>query len=231
MAIDIRALLKSRKLYFGILSILLLMGFFSVLIFGNSVLFNSTNAYYPFWLNVFFINYTFMGDGIFALCLAAVFIFYFKRRKEGIALLVAFIFSEALIELTKNCLNYSNPGLYFEPGQTFLTTVDTHPSGYQGFISGHTAIAFALVTVFVLLLKNKAWQLPLLAAAGLLAYSRMYLAQHVLPDICIAALLGSLAGVLAFHVVYNRSYSFIAFRKIFKARYKDPLPGTTIQPV
>lgn len=231
MAIDIRVLLKSRKLFFCILLILLLMGIFSVLIFGNSVLFNSTNAHHPFWLNVFFINYTFMGDGIFALCLAAIFIFYFKRRKEGTALLVAFIFTEILVQLIKNSLNYSNPGLYFEPGQTFLTTDDTYASGYQGFLSGHTAIAFALVTVFLSALKNKIWQLPLLSAAVLLAYSRMYLAQHSLPDILIATILGTSAGLLAVHVVYNRSYSFIAFRKIFKARYKDPLPSTTIQPV
>lgn len=231
MIINIRGLLKSRKLFFGILLILLLMGFFSVLIFDNNVLVNSPDAYHPFWLNVFFINYTFIGDGIFAVCLAAAFIFYLRRRKEGIALLTAFIFSETLVQIIKNCLNYSNPGLYFESGQTFLTTVDAYHPGYQDSLSGHTAIAFALVTVLLFVLKNKIWQLPLLSAAVLLAYSRMYLAQHSLPGILMATILGTSAGLLAVQLVYSHSSNFIAFRKIFKARYKDPLPGTAIQPV
>ena len=226
---QIKFLIGDRRLYFQTLFFLLIISTASLLFFGNT--FNSTpsNSHHPFWLNVFFINYTFIGDGIFAICLVAIFLFYFKRKKEGKAILLAFIFTEIIIQLIKNCMNVSRPGIFFEDGQTIFSTGFSATTQYT-FLSGHTAIAFALATVFVTVAKS-AWQLPILAAAVLLGYSRIYLTQHALGDVLIAAILGTVSGLFAVHFVYNQANSVAKFRNIFKIRYKDQTARGAIQTV
>ena len=134
---QIKFLIGDRRLYFQTLFFLLIISTASLLFFGNT--FNSTpsNSHHPFWLNVFFINYTFMSDGIFAICLVAIFLFYFKRKIEGKAILLAFIFTEIIIQLVKNCMNVSRPGIFFEVGQTIFNTGFSATTQYT-FLSGHT---------------------------------------------------------------------------------------------
>ena len=148
-----------------------------------SKVFVQIHFYHPFWLNVFFINYTFIGDGIFALCLIAVLYFYFKQKKLAISLIYAFISSGFVVQIIKNLIHSPRPKLFFESGQ-YLFFIDgvTH-SGKNSFPSGHTATAFAIATVLVVLMKNKNWQIPILFAAILVGYSRIYLAQHFLIDV------------------------------------------------
>ena len=67
--------IRKNKIYFiGLLASLLTAAVF-LLANGKAATFISLNSYHPFLLNIFFINYTFMGDGIFALCLVAVMFF------------------------------------------------------------------------------------------------------------------------------------------------------------
>ena len=200
-----------------------------LLVFGKAFGCIPLDAYHPFWLNVFFINYTFMGDGIFAICLVAIFLFYFKREKENKAILLAFIFTEITVQLIKNGMNVSKPCLFFEEGQTLFDHGLISSSVYYSFPSGLTAIAFVLATVLVLVIKKAAWQLPILAAAILLGYSRIYLAQHDLGDVLIAAVLGTVSGLFAVHFVYNQANSVTKFLNIFKIRYKDQIPRGFIQ--
>ena len=229
---SIVTLIKSRKLYFTCLLILLIFGSLSVLFFGNAQAENSQHTTHGFLLNVFFINYTFMGDAVFMICLAALALFYYKRKKEGTALFIAFLLTETAIQVIKNIMNVSNGlTLYFEEGQTIFN----HHPGFavinDSFPSGHTAIAFATVTVLCCVLKRSKWQIPLLFAAVLLGYSRIYLAGNFLPDILIAAVLGSLSGLFSVYLVYNRFKITDSTRNLFKSRFQDPLPQNVIQSV
>lgn len=227
MKTGIPTLIKSRRLFFKTLLTLISCSLLYMIFFGQQALIHE----HPFWLNIFFINYTFMGDAIFVICLAAIIIFYFKKRKEGMTILTAFVFTELLVQLIKNLLNISNSGLFFEDGQTLFHPGFINASTYYSFPSGHTAIAFSLITVLILILKNKTWQLPLLAAAVLLAYSRIYLAQHFIQDVLIGAVLGTSAGVMAVHITYNWKSIAYKFRSMHKINHKDQLPSGTIQPV
>ena len=65
-------------------------------------------------------------------------------------------------------------------------------SGYQSFPSGHTTHCFG-VAVAVLMLAPR-WGLGFLAAAGLVAWSRMYLGSHYPSDVLAGAALGTLIG-------------------------------------
>ena len=182
---------------------------------GKEAAFISLNSYHPFFLNVFFINYTFMGDGIFAICLIAAMFFYFKRKKMAVALLSSFLISGIASQLLKNMVSSPRPKLYFEAG-TYLNFIDgVTLTGNSGFPSGHTATAFAIATVLALMIKNKKWQLLILPAAALVGYSRIYLAQHFLLDVIAGALLGSFSGVLAFYL----ASSHINIRSLFKKMY------------
>jgi membrane-associated phospholipid phosphatase len=155
-----------------------------------------------------------MGDGIFAIGLIALMAFYFKKKKEAIALLYAFIFSGLMVQLIKNLVNAPRPRLFFEPGQYLYFVDQVSLANNSSFPSGHTATAFAIATVFIILIKNKKWQLPILAAAVLVGYSRIYLAQHFLMDVLIGAVIGIASGLLAVSVSMNMKRIRISFRKI-----------------
>jgi len=224
MKSNIIAMVKSRQLFFVGFLLLLLAGSISIPLFGNS--------YHPahtFWLNVLFINYTFMGDGIFMIAIGLICFFYFDKKSEGISVLTSFLVTQILIQLIKNLFAGTQPGVFFEAGQTFLNKEIAGSSPM--LISGHTAMAFAIATVLILHSKKVLWQMALLAAAVLLGYSRIYLAQHSLSDVLIGSVLGTLSGLVAVYIVYAKTNSFAKLRNIFKVRYKDPLPASTIQTV
>jgi len=209
----ISALLNNRKLFLLSILSLVFAGILSLLLPGKSTAFIPLYANHPFWLNVFFVNYTFMGDGVFAICLIAVFIFYLKRKQQGIALLVGFLLSEFIVQLLKNIDSFTGPTFFFEPGQYLFITDTISVADHSSLVSGHTATAFAIVTVLILVVKNSNWQLPLLATALLLGYSRIYLAQHHLPEIMIGAIVGTVSGITAVYVAYYFKWDGHYFKK------------------
>lgn len=226
----IYASITQNKIYFGGLLLAILLGAVFLISNGKAAAFISLNSYHPFFLNVFFINYTFMGDGIFAICLIAAMFFYFKRKQCGFALLYSFLISGAIAQILKNLVNSPRPKLYFEAG-TYLNFIDGITlGGSSSFPSGHTATAFAIATVLALMTKNKNWQLLLLAAAFLVGYSRIYLAQHFLLDVIAGAMVGSISGILAFYLAQNR----VSIRRSIRKMHQVPSsavssPGAAVQ--
>lgn len=225
----ISEVLNQNKIYFTGLLLIFFSGALFLALNGKEAAFISLNSYHPFYLNVFFINYTFMGDGIFAVCLIAAMFFYFKRTQCAFALLYSFLISGLAAQLIKNLVNSPRPKLYFEAG-TYLNFIDgVTLTGNSGFPSGHTATAFAIATVLALMMKNKKWQLLIIPAAALAGYSRIYLAQHFLLDVIAGALLGSISGVLAFYIAQNRINIKIAFKKMHRVSSQTQSPTTGIQ--
>jgi membrane-associated phospholipid phosphatase len=193
---NILSIFSQNKTYFSGLLFLLTGAAVFLLINGKTGSSLSLEAGHPFALNVFFINYTFMGDGIFALCLTAAF-FYYKRKQQGKALLYSFLISGLLLQLIKNFVDASGPQLYFESGQYLHFKDGISIANNAGLPSGHTATAFAIATVVAVMMKHKIRQLPILLAAVLVGYSRMYLAHHFLLDVVTGAFIGSASGILA----------------------------------
>lgn len=223
------SLFTQNKFYFGGLLLTLLFGILLLLLNGKAAAFIALNSYHPFYLNVFFINYTFIGDGLFALCLIAIYFFYFKKKQQGFALLYSFLISGLAAQLLKNLVNSPRPKLYFEAG-TYLNFIEgVTLSGHSGFPSGHTATAFAIATVLVLMMTNKAWQIIILLAAVLVGYSRIYLAQHFLLDVMVGALLGSVSGILAFYMAQNRISIKKILRKLHRVPNESASSASTIQ--
>ena len=208
--------LRNNRMFFSGFLLVLRTGFFSLLICGKTATFISLNNYHPFWLNVFFINYTFFGDGIFAISIIAACYFYFKKKQQALALLYAFLLSGLAVQVIKNLVNSPRPKLFFEHGQYLHFIQNVSLSGYASFPSGHTTTAFAFATVLILTLKNKNWQLPLLFAAVLAGYSRIYLAQHFLIDVLAGALIGCITAFPAVYLAQNTRHIKQSFKKLHK---------------
>ena len=105
--------------------------------------------------------------------------------------------STFLVQLIKNWINPGGFELFIEQGQ-YLFITDTAPTADQfSFPSGHTAISFSMATIFALRTKKIFVQIILLLAALLLAYSRIYLAQHQLIEVIAGMIIGSISGMFA----------------------------------
>ena len=226
------SLFRQNKIYFIGLLLILLFGTLLLINIGKASTFISLNAWHPFWLNVFFINYTFIGDGIFAIALIAVYLFYYKKKQEGLSLLYAFLLSSLVVQVIKNLVNAPRPRVFFEPGQYLFFIDHVSLSNYSSFPSGHTATAFAIATVLIIVMKDKRWQLPVLAAALLVGYSRIYLAQHFLLDVIIGASIGSLSALAAVYFANNLKSIKISFKKMHRIETnRSSSSPEAIQPV
>lgn len=208
----ISTVLRRCKWYFIGLAIILFVSLILLLILGKSASFISVNSYHPFLLNVFFINFTFVGDGIFALSVVTILLVYFKKKVLGLAFLYSFLISGIGVQIIKNLLHAPGPKLFFESGQYLHFIDEVSLSNNASFPSGHTASAFALATVLVLFLKDRSWQLLVLIGAVLVGYSRIYLAQHFLSDVMIGAIIGTISAVIAVILVKKKS-RFFTIRK------------------
>ncbi len=213
------------KWFFGGLLLLIITGTLLLAVIGKSASFISLNSYHPGWLNVFFINYTAAGDGIFAVCLIILVLFFFRQKQKGYALLLSFIISGLAVQLIKNLVNAPRPRLFFEPGQ-YLHFIDgVSLANYSSFPSGHTATAFAIATVMVMLMKNSKLQVALLMGAALVGYSCIYLAQHFLIDVLAGAFIGALSGVAAVYLAANFRVINAGFVRNRKLQTGETLTG------
>jgi membrane-associated phospholipid phosphatase len=197
---DIIPAIKKCTWYFSGLLIILSASAFLLLFTGKAGSFIFLNSYHPFLLNVFFINYTFLGDGIFASCLI-LFFFYRQRKQQAFALLVSFLISGIAVQVIKNFVSAPRPKIFFETGQYLYFINGVSHGGLSSFPSGHTATAFAIATVIVMIIESKKWQLLVLSAAVLVGYSRIYLAQHFLMDVITGALIGNISGILSVYLI------------------------------
>ncbi len=232
MRMDFAASLKNTKLYFLSFMLLWFSGCLYMLFSGMPAGAFPLSGKWPFLVNVFMINFTFMGDAVFAVCLAVCLFFYYRWKKESLVVLGAFAFSETFIQVMKNIgAPQQFPHIYFEDGQTLFYHSPDAANIYAGSVSGHTATAFALATVLVQISKNARWQLPLLAGAILMGYSRMYLAGHLFADVLIAALPGTVSGLLSFYIV-SGIVTVREKRKLYaKPLYPDQFPKHDIKQV
>jgi len=152
---------------------------------GKQEFFLELNTDLGIFADNFFTVYTYAGDGLMWIPVLLVTIFILKR-KDCIPLLVsAFILSTLFIQGIKNFVLPAEP----RPIKAILETslihtvqgVEVHTIG--SFPSGHTATAFSIYLLFCLLINKRWWLIAGFIYAGMVGYSRIYLAQHFPTDI------------------------------------------------
>ncbi|MFT3679487.1 MAG: phosphatase PAP2 family protein [Ferruginibacter sp.] len=192
----VKDILKKNKIFFFCYAVILIAGITFLLIKGKRESFLILNSSHSSAADTFFIVFTYLGDGLFAVALSLFYFFVLKKRREGLTFLVAYALTGIVAQVIKSFVFSPRPLVYFHP-EVFSFFIDgiIH-GGNRSFPSGHTATAFAIATIFAYY-TNSAWKyFLLLFLASLVGFSRVYLSQHFLLDVLAGSVLGILGGAL-----------------------------------
>ena len=205
--------IKQHQFFFYSYLLVLIAAVFFLLSNGKVNSFILLNSYHRSWLDNFFIAYTNLGDGIFAILLSLIYFFVLKKRKVGVVLLLAYASTGILAQMLKPLLHSPRPLVYFRP-QHFPFFIDSiiH-AGNNSFPSGHTVTAFAIATVLAFYTTSKKHYVLLLLAAALVAFSRVYLSQHFLLDVLAGSIIGVLGGIACVYFTRNLNEDKLVFKK------------------
>lgn len=161
---------------------------------GDAVLW--ANAHHGPVLNPLFKWITYLGDGYFFAIITLLFLIL--KRRIGLIMLLMGLAQTVVSFFLKRIVfkGQPRPKTYFENIEQvslhFVEGVKVH--GYHSFPSGHTLTAFALATFLACYFQRPIISLLLLIAACMAGFSRVYLAQHFLIDVCAGSLLGIALG-------------------------------------
>jgi len=175
-----------------------------ILLHGKSESFLKLYSFHNDFLNSLMQVITYFGDGVVALIIAFVFIFY--RLRISIFLLLSGIASGLIAQLMKRFI-FSDElrplGFFRNLGMDIYQIPGFDMHIHHSFPSGHTATAFAVFFGLALFAK-KSWQkISLLSIAAIAGYSRIYLGQHFLTDVVAGSVIGVFTSITFFYFVNN----------------------------
>jgi membrane-associated phospholipid phosphatase len=190
---------KNSFFYSSCLALTIACMFF-LIFYSKADTFIIMNGFHTSLLTILFQNITFCGDGLFIIIVFTIIMISFKKHRDlGVVLLISYLSSGLLSQVIKQFVTSPRPSVYFESLHYayYLDTFSNCRIGFRSFPSGHTASAFAMVTVLTSYFKKRhVWALCLLFAVAI-GYSRIYLAHHFLIDVLAGALIGVLLGTLS----------------------------------
>jgi len=142
---------------------------------------------------------THIGDGLFLLFIAVIFLFI--RLKTALILFLSFIVSAGIVQLLKHTLfaDMKRPYFYFENDSSFRIMEDFTYFTENSFPSGHATSCFVLFTVMAFHFnRSYLLQFVFVSAAVFVAFTRVYLSMHFMQDI----IAGSIIGVLISQILW-----------------------------
>ncbi len=159
----------------------------------------------PFWDNVmYWISYKYTWIPLYI----AILIYLVIRQKKYawisiiLLILAVFLSDQLSVNAFKNVFLRYRPTHNLEIGD-WVHIVRDYRGGQYGFVSSHSANAFAFSTLSALIIRKKYLSYGLILWAIIVSYSRIYLGVHYPADIVGGAFLGVLiALILGF--IYKR---------------------------
>ena len=157
----------------------------------------------------FFAFITHLGEESAWLALLLITLFVLKRKDAIMLLIAGVIYSTLFVQIIKNFVFVHEPRPITEI--TDISTIHTVKgvtlNTINSFPSGHTSLCFSVYLILCLLIPKK-WCIPVgLLYALLVAYSRIYLAQHFPLDIAggiIIAIISVWLAVLTQQFVWKK---------------------------
>jgi len=205
---------STTKIYLFLLCICLFAGVLFLLAESKGDLVIILNNNHSPVLDKFFRYGTFLGDGIWFAPLIVLFLFF--RYSWSAAFAVLGLVQLMIIQGMKRMIfgRTPRPAEYFKGSVELqlVEGVDIHH--FYSFPSGHTATAFGISFMMVLLIKpRREISVALFIIAALVGISRIYLGQHFLEDVLAGALLGTFLSYLVWKLYdsLESKYSNSAF--------------------
>jgi membrane-associated phospholipid phosphatase len=160
-------------------------------------LFFRLNTFHTLYLDIFFQNYTLLGDGVFSI---AIFLILLLANKITLALQVitGYLFSGIVSQIIKHLVHTPRPHAIITNAEYPYFIEGVTLSGMNSFPSGHTTSVFALAVLLALNTTDKRISLIYLITAIITGYSRIYLGQHFLADVTTGALIGTLSALAVY---------------------------------
>ncbi len=153
------------------------------------------NRFHAPFFDLFFKYLTWLGSGWTVV--AIILIMLFRHARTAVVFLMGNLLNTGIVQGMKNYLfsGVLRPAGSFKDVQSLYLVPGVDMNIHYSFPSGHSATAFGIFVIMILLSK-KQWQKFLwLFAAMLTAYSRVYLSQHFFQDILAGSFIGT-AGML-----------------------------------
>lgn len=164
---------------------------------GSVNLFLLVNQHYCSFLDVFFEIYTYLGDGLTVVFVALL--LSLRRIRYGVLVGISYLYTSLIVQILKNYFHFPRPVKYFAGHISIRVIEGYNVHSFKSFPSGHSMSAMVLAVVFAYLIPNKRYSWLVFLIFSLVAFSRMYLAQHFFLDIYAGVILGVL---LTFQVIW-----------------------------
>lgn len=191
-----------------------------VALYGKTNSFLIINQHHNATLDVLFQYGTYLGDGLIYIPLLVYCLFF--HRALLIPAVLSIIICLFLTHFLKRVVfpDALRP-ISLEAQQIVLHKIPgLHINRVNSFPSGHTATAFSTALVLASVIKKRrwVWLLPLLPL--LVAYSRVYLAQHFVTDVLGGMFIGIVTAVLS---LWLEPKVLQALPLSLQAKMKEPL--------
>lgn len=213
-------MMKTLSLYCIAYLLLLMLVFGLQYVYPKMELHLLLNSCHTELQDVFFKYYTILAE--WPLYVLALLPLFWKKKEITIFFALCELSGGAILQILKHTLSFERPICAFENCQNVVLPlvqgVDMHHG--NSFPSGHASTFFVFCTCCAIILayrykkhephSRKAWLLfnlsllALLILAALGAYSRVYLSQHWLSDVCVGSIIGFITPCLMFYFGKNK---------------------------
>lgn len=165
--------------------------------YGKTASFLLINSHHTTALDLLFEYGTFLGDGLIYIPLL-VYCIFFNRSfliPAALSIIICLVLTHFLkrvvfpTELRPISLEAQHLVIHKIPG--------LHINRTNSFPSGHTATAFATALLLAAVLQKRRWAVVAVVLAFLVAYSRVYLAQHFVTDVLGGMVIGIVTAVFS----------------------------------
>ena len=179
------------------------------------------NAHHTSLQDTFFKNYSLLAE--WPLYVLALLPLLWKKTKMTIFFAICELTGGAILQILKHIISTDRPVSVFEQYQDLTLPLVKGVTMYHSnsFPSGHASTFFMFCTCLVIFLAYRYHQtdkpnglrtqillnvsmLLLLVLAVLGAYSRVYLSQHFLSDVCVGSIIGFTTPFLMFYLCRNK---------------------------
>jgi membrane-associated phospholipid phosphatase len=146
-----------------------------------------------------------LGNGWFAIILAAIFTLFSYRKALLIA--VSYAVTSLIAQVIKYSFDLPRPKLYFgDQIKDAHFVKGVYILSFDSFPSGHTITAFSLAVLFTYWCRNRAFGILFLFIAVCVGYSRMYLSEHFFEDVVAGSVIGLILTIFCIYWLDNRKF-------------------------